>query len=41
MGTVPRKLTPVQVLERLEKRLEKRMEALQRVRLNGFEMVIS
>ena len=33
----PRKLTPVQVLERLLKR----MEALQRVKLDGFQMVIS
>ena len=37
----PRKLTPVQVLERLLRRLEKRMEALQRVKLDGFQMVIS
>jgi hypothetical protein len=36
-----RKLTPVQVLERLLNRLEKRMEALQRVKLDGFQMVIS
>jgi hypothetical protein len=36
----PRKLTPVQVLERLLTRL-KRMEALQRVKLDGFEMIIS
>ena len=36
-----RKLTPVQVLERLLARLEKRMEALQRVKLDGFQMVIS
>jgi hypothetical protein len=35
------KLTPVQVLERLQLRLEKRMEALQRVKLDGFQMVIS
>ena len=35
----PRKLTPVQVLERLLIRLEKRTEALQRVKLDGFEMV--
>ena len=35
------KLTPVQVLERLLIRLEKRMEALQRVKLDGFQMVIS
>ncbi len=35
------KLTPVQVLERLLRRLEKRMEALQRFKLEGFEMVIS
>lgn len=37
----PRKLTPVQVLERLLTRLEKRMEVLQRVKLDGFQMVIS
>ncbi len=37
----PRKLTPVQVLERLLTRLEKRMENLQRVKLDGFQMVIS
>jgi hypothetical protein len=37
---LPRKLTPTQVLERLLHRLEKRMEALQRVRLEGYEMVI-
>jgi hypothetical protein len=36
-----RKLTPVQVPERLLTRLEKRMEALQRVKLDGFQMVIS
>jgi hypothetical protein len=36
-----RKLTPIQVLERLLTRLEKRMEALQRVKLDGFQMVIS
>jgi hypothetical protein len=36
-----RKLTPIQVLERLLARLEKRMEALQRVKLDGFQMVIS
>jgi hypothetical protein len=36
-----RKLAPVQVLERLLTRLEKRMEALQRVTLDGFQMVIS
>ena len=35
------KLTPVQVLERLQLRLEKRMEALQRVKLAGFDMVIA
>ncbi len=35
----PRKLTPVQVLERLLTRLEKRMEALQRVKLDGFQKV--
>jgi hypothetical protein len=35
------KLTPVQVLERLQRRLEKRMESLKRVKLAGFEIVIS
>jgi hypothetical protein len=38
---VPRKLTPVQVLERLQLRLEKRMEALQRVKLSGYSVVIA
>ena len=38
---VPRpKLTPVQVLERLQLRLERRMEALQRVKLDGYALVI-
>jgi hypothetical protein len=37
----PRKLTPVQVLERLQKRVEKRMEALQRVKLDGYGVAIS
>ena len=37
----PRKLTPTQVLERLLNRLEKRMEALQRLKLDGYGMVIS
>jgi hypothetical protein len=41
LGTCERKLTPIQVLERLLTRLEKRMEALQRVKLDGFQMVIS
>lgn len=35
------KLTPVQVLERLQLRVEKRMEALERVKLEGFDMVIA
>jgi hypothetical protein len=35
------KLTPIQVLQRLQTRLEKRMEALQRVKLEGFDMVIA
>jgi hypothetical protein len=35
------KLTPVQVLKRLQLRVEKRMEALQRVKLEGFDMVIA
>jgi hypothetical protein len=34
-------LTHVQVLERLLTRLEKRMESLQRVKLDGYQMVIS
>ena len=34
-------LAPPQVIERLLIRLEKRMEALQRVKLDGFEMIIS
>jgi hypothetical protein len=38
---VPRKLMPTQVLERLLIRLEKRMEALQRLKLEGYGMVIS
>ena len=37
----PRKLTPVQDLERLLARLEKRTEALHHVKLDGFEMVVS
>jgi hypothetical protein len=36
-----RKLTPIQVLQRLQKRLDKQMESLQRVKLVGFEVVIS
>jgi hypothetical protein len=35
------KLTPGQVLQRLQTRLEKWMEALQRVKLAGYEFVIS
>jgi hypothetical protein len=35
------KLSPAQVLQRLQTRLEKRMEALQRVKLGGYEVVIS
>jgi hypothetical protein len=35
------KLTPVQVLERPQLRLEKRMEDLQRLKLAGFDMVIA
>jgi hypothetical protein len=38
MATV--RLTPVQVLQRLQRRVEKRMESLQRVKLDGFEPVI-
>jgi hypothetical protein len=35
------RLTPVEVLQRLLRRLVKRMEALQRVKLSGYEVVIS
>jgi hypothetical protein len=35
------KLSPIEVLERLQLRLEKRMEALQRVKLDGYAVVIS
>jgi hypothetical protein len=35
------KLTPIQVLERLQLRLEQRMESLQRVKLDGYYLVIS
>jgi hypothetical protein len=35
------KLTPVQVSKRLEKRLMERMEAPQRVKLEGFSMVLA
>jgi hypothetical protein len=35
------KLTPIQVLERLQLRLEQRMESLQRVKLEGYYVVIS
>jgi hypothetical protein len=37
---VRRKLTPIQVLDRLQLRLEKRLKALQRVKLDGYEMLI-
>jgi len=37
----PTQAYPVQVLERLQLRLEKRMEALQRVKLDGFDMLIA
>jgi hypothetical protein len=40
MATRP-KLTPVEVLQRLQRRVEKRMESLQRVKLAGFEPVIA
>lgn len=33
-------LTPIQVLQRLQRRIEKRMESLQRVKLEGYEPVI-
>jgi hypothetical protein len=35
------KLTPLQVLQRLQTRVEKRMEALRRVKLEGFDMVLA
>ena len=35
------KLTPIQVLERLQLRLEQRMESLQRVKLDGCHVVSS
>lgn len=35
------KLTPTEVFERLQLRLEKRMEVLRRVKLEGYGMVIS
>ena len=35
------KLYPIQVLQRLQLRVEKRMEALQRVKLEGFDMVLA
>jgi hypothetical protein len=40
MATRP-KLIPVQVLQHLRHRLEKRMESLQRVKLAGFDVVIA
>jgi hypothetical protein len=36
-----RKLTPVEVLLRLQDRLEKRMEAIQRAKVDGYQIVIS
>jgi hypothetical protein len=35
------KLTPIQVLERLQLRLEQRMESLQRVKMDEYRVVIS
>ena len=35
------KLNPIQVLERLQLRLEQRMESLQRVKLDEYRVVIS
>ncbi len=35
------KLTPIEVLERLQLRLEQRMETLQRTRLNEYAIVLS
>jgi hypothetical protein len=37
----PPQARPVQVLLRLQRRIEKRMESLQRVKLDGFEPVIA
>jgi hypothetical protein len=36
-----RRLSPPKVIERLLTRLEKRMEALQRVKLDGYNVAIS
>jgi hypothetical protein len=36
-----RNLTAIEVLLRLQHRLEKRMEAIQRAKLDGYEIVIS
>jgi biotin carboxylase len=36
-----RKPTPVEVLQRLQRWLEKRMEAIQRAKRDGYEIVIS
>ena len=41
MSRPARKLTPTQVIERLLNRVEKRMEALQRVKLDGYGVAIS
>jgi hypothetical protein len=37
----PPKLTPLQVFDRLIRRLEKRIDSLERVRLDGFKPVLS
>ena len=36
-----RRLTPLEVLERLQHRVEQRIVALERVKLEGFEMVLA
>jgi hypothetical protein len=39
--TLPTKLTPIQVLERLQLRLEQRMETLQRGKLDCYDVIVS
>jgi hypothetical protein len=36
-----RRLTPVEVLQRLQFRIEKRMDALQRLKLDGYDVVLA
>jgi hypothetical protein len=39
--TLRTKLTPIQVLERLQLRLEQRMETLQRVKMECYDLIVS